>query len=245
MIWIMIRMMTEGNQQVPGWAGFISETGLAPAKLTTIDYYPVINHPITEYKTVQECLCVAEEATKEVGQTHVVTTFDTGVCMKAYPLTWNAPEKYENHIILTGTFHLVCAYMRVLGKKMAGSGLADVLMEVGLISAGSLVGEGGDVRETLRQSPQLSQSNDGKPGAFALAGVLLKTRMLMTFSSLSDDASKQLHNLVENPRQVTFDAVLTENAISLIVKRYEEFRHSVATWERPHNFGCPTWNTYI
>jgi len=65
------------------------------------------------------------------------------------------------------------------------------------------------------------------------------------FSSLSDDASKQLHNLVENPRQVTFDAVLTENAISLIVKRYYEFRHSVATWERPHNFGCPTWNTYI
>ena len=149
MIWIMIRMMMEGNQQLPGWAGFISETGLAPAKLTTIDYYPVINHQITEYKTVQERLRVAEEATKEVGQTHVVTTFDTGVCMKAYPLTWNAPEKYENHIILTGIFHLVCAYMTVLGKKMAGSGLADVLMEVGLISAGSLVGEGGDVRETL------------------------------------------------------------------------------------------------
>jgi len=60
--------------------------------------------------------------------------------MKAYPLTWNAPEKYQKHIILIGTFHLVCAYMRVLGKKMAGSGLADVLIEAGLISTGSLMG---------------------------------------------------------------------------------------------------------
>jgi len=34
---------------------------------------------------------------------------------------------------------------------------------------------------------------------------------------------------VENPSQVTLDAVLTENAISVIVKEYEEFRQRVAT----------------
>ncbi len=30
--------------------------------------------------------------------------------------------------------------MRVIGKKMAGSGLADILMESGLISSGPLAG---------------------------------------------------------------------------------------------------------
>lgn len=91
-------------------------------------------------RTVQECLHAAEEATKEVGQEYVVTTFDLGVCMKAYPLVWNAPEKYRNHVILIGTFHLLCAYMKAIGKKMAGSGLAEVFLEAGMIGSGCLAG---------------------------------------------------------------------------------------------------------
>ena len=89
---------------------------------------------------MQECLHAAEEATKEVGQEYVVTTFDLGVCMKAYPLVWNAPEKYRNHVILIGTFHLLCAYMKAIGKKMAGSGLAEVFLEAGMIGSGCLAG---------------------------------------------------------------------------------------------------------
>ena len=50
------------SQQVPGWAGFISETGQVPNRLTTIDYYSIINHPITDYSTVQECLRVSKNA---------------------------------------------------------------------------------------------------------------------------------------------------------------------------------------
>ena len=53
---------------------------------------------------------------------YVITTFDLGVCMKAYPLTWNYHEKYKQHIILMGTFHTICAYLRMIGKKMEGSG---------------------------------------------------------------------------------------------------------------------------
>lgn len=139
-VWIFSRQMMENNQQIPAWVGFISTTGLPPTRLTTIDYYPVINQPITEYKTVQECLRAAEEATGEVGQEYVITTFDLGVCMKAYPLVWNSPEKYKKHIILIGTFHLLCAYMKAVGKKMAGSGLAEVFLEAGMIGSGSLTG---------------------------------------------------------------------------------------------------------
>ena len=139
-IWILTRFHMQDSQQIPAWAGFISETGCPPTKLTTIDYYPVINHPITEYKTVQECLRAAEEATVEVGQDYVVTTFDLGVCMKAFPLVWNAPHKYRKHIILIGTFHLLCAYMKAIGKKMSGSGLEELLLEAGMVGPGSLSG---------------------------------------------------------------------------------------------------------
>ena len=60
--------------------------------------------------------------------------------MKAYPLIWNVPERYAKHIILTGTFYLTCAYFRMIGKKMDGRGLTDVLLEAGLVSSRTVFG---------------------------------------------------------------------------------------------------------
>ena len=84
-LWIIVHLhsVKTNCQQVPSWSAIISRTGDAPQKLTTIDYFPVIPHPITEYATVQETLNYAEEATKEVNQKYVITTYDLGVCMKA------------------------------------------------------------------------------------------------------------------------------------------------------------------
>ena len=118
----------------------MSSTGDVPHRLTTVDYYPVIPFPITDNKAVKECLRFSEEASLEVGQKYVITSFDLGVCMKAYPLVWNYPKRYENHIIMIGTFHLACSYFKMIGKKMECSGLSGVLLEAGLISPGSLSG---------------------------------------------------------------------------------------------------------
>jgi hypothetical protein len=52
-----------------------------PPRLKIIDYYPVINQPITDNKAVQECLRYSEQGAREVGQKYVVTTFDLGVCI--------------------------------------------------------------------------------------------------------------------------------------------------------------------
>ena len=132
-------MISSGShQEVPGWAGFISVTGDIPTSTTTIDYYPVINRPITDNTTVQQCLKLSEDATNEVGQEYVVTTFDLGVCMRAYPIIWKSPARYEKHIVMIGSFHVVCAYLKMIGKKMAGTGMSDIFLEAGLITSGLL-----------------------------------------------------------------------------------------------------------
>lgn len=136
-MWLFLR---ETERAIPGWGGFVSITGNAPQRLTTIGYYPVIPNPITEYKTVKECLRMAEEATHEVGQEYTILTFDLGVCMKVYPLIWKEPEIYEKHVILIGTFHLTCAYFHMIGKKMDACGLTDVLLEAGLVGSGTVYG---------------------------------------------------------------------------------------------------------
>lgn len=66
-LWILLGSLIIAQMHlIPSWSGFLSSTARAPQNFTTIDYYPLINQPITEYKTVQECFRVAEEATKEI-----------------------------------------------------------------------------------------------------------------------------------------------------------------------------------
>ena len=92
LLWLLVRAISsKTDQEVPSWAGFISALGKMPDCLTTID---LINHPITEYKTVQEVLKYSENATHEVLQEYAITTFDLGVCNEAaYPIIWNKPLK--------------------------------------------------------------------------------------------------------------------------------------------------------
>ena len=129
-------ILNESNQCIPTWSGFISETGTPPTRL----YYPVINHPITEYKSIKEYLGIAKEVTHEVNQEYIITIFDMDVCMKAYPHIWNDSEWYKKHVVLIGTFCLACAYMKAIGKKIAGFSLSEVFVEAGLVGPGSLSG---------------------------------------------------------------------------------------------------------
>ena len=113
-LWVFSRAE---DPRIPGWAGFISLTGHPPQTVTQIGYYPVVHHPITDYKTVRECMGLAVASSDEVGQKYNITSYDLGVCMKAFPLVWNEPKMYDKHTILIGTFHLMCAYICVIGKR--------------------------------------------------------------------------------------------------------------------------------
>ena len=54
--------------------------------------------------------------------------------MKAYPIIWNWPDRYQSHIVMIGTFHLASAYIKMLGKKMVGSpGLSGIFIEANMI----------------------------------------------------------------------------------------------------------------
>ena len=67
-VWLLCRVVSRhGKQQVPSLGGFISATGQAPLKKSTIDYFTPSNQPITENYVVQELLRQSEVATAEVG----------------------------------------------------------------------------------------------------------------------------------------------------------------------------------
>ena len=37
--------------------------------------------------------------------------------MKANPIIWKSPDFYDDHIVIIGSFHLICAYVKMIGKK--------------------------------------------------------------------------------------------------------------------------------
>ena len=89
---------------------------------------------------MKECLRVSRFASQEVGQKYAITTFDLGVCMKSYPIIWKSPDLYSDHIVMIGSFHLCCGHLKMIGKKMKGSGFTDILIESVLMSVGSMKG---------------------------------------------------------------------------------------------------------
>ena len=218
MLWVLAREEGQIVQKpVPGITGFLSQTGKIPESLTTIDWYPVIPRPITEYKTVQECLRYAESATAEVNQQYTITTFDLGVCMKAYPITWNNPERYQNHIILIGTFHLACAFMKMIGKKMDGSGLSDVLLEAGLIGSGSLQG-------VLSGKHYERAVHCHKVLAEALERLLFRQYRESQSDELPQEVQQSLHDIVTTGSSNAIESALGNDAIQDYLNAYLTYR---------------------
>ena len=115
-LWLLMRMVTNSKekQPVPGFGGFISGTGKKPSRKSTIDYFNPIDQPFTEYSVMREFSKRSEDATLEVGQKYVLSTFDLGGCMKALSLIWKFPEEYKNHVVTLGPFNTVMNYIDML-----------------------------------------------------------------------------------------------------------------------------------
>ena len=144
--------------------------------------YAIRPHPLYFIVTLTT-LISSTVASQEVGQKFAITTFDLGVSMKAYPIIWKSPDFYSDHIVMIGSFHLCCAYLKMIGKKMKGSGFTDILIESGLMSVGSMKGvvSGKNYNRSI---------NCHKVMAEAIEGMLL----LMYIDDTGSELLPKIHN---------------------------------------------------
>lgn len=138
--WFISRFRKCGieNQTISDWAGWVSEKSNSEFRETTVDYMPPILAPSTDTATVQHALKISHEATKSINQSYTIVTFDLAVAKKAYSLVWNENLNFENTIVRLGVFHTICSYLGAIGKLMAGSGLAEIVIEAGVCASGSI-----------------------------------------------------------------------------------------------------------
>ena len=130
---------SDEGQTVPSWAGWLSLTSsVLKQNQSVVDYMSPINFSINENTTVCHVLDISQEASENVGQEFTIVTFDLAVAKKAYSLVWQNQERYKNVIVRMGVFHTTCSLLGVLGKRMTGSGFADLIIEADVCASGSL-----------------------------------------------------------------------------------------------------------
>ncbi len=145
--------------------------------------------------------------------------------MKAYPLVWSNIRRYDDHIIMMGTFHIACGYLKMLGKKINGTGFAEVLLEAGLISSGSMSG----VLSAKNDSRSL---NSHKVLMEALARLIVGQFLEqhgeeVPFEKLPESSRDLIENLAKSSNKVTETAALSDQHICLYTAEYMQFRDDI------------------
>ena len=128
---------------------------------------------------------------------------------------WNNPEWFKRHITVIGTFHLICAYMKMVGKKIAGSGFSDILLEAGLISSGSIEG-------VLKGKHYERAMNRHKVMMECLEQLLMEKFLShkdhdQLLESLPEETQRKLKELVYSPSVDSLNTVITDEGLIIFL----------------------------
>ena len=164
---------------------------------------------------------VLRNVSREVGQKYAVTTFDLGLCMNAYPIIWKSSDFYDDHIAIIGSFHLICAYLKMIGKKMNESELADVLLEAGIISVGFIncVISGKNYRRAINCHKVMPKS--------LLLDRYLETRCLEGLPGDLLQAIDRINHVINKRTSENLHAAMQNEALANFLEEYSSFRQQV------------------
>lgn len=125
----------EDNQRqgIPAWSGFnikLFEDNVP--RECSVGYCQVIEASPTELPTVYTVLQRSLQMADQLGQ-HAIYA-------KALEVLWQNKNQFQRLVVRIGSFHTICAFLAAIGKRFGDAGLADVLVESGIVGSGSVAG---------------------------------------------------------------------------------------------------------
>ena len=133
---------TESQRQViPAWTGFnmLLRENTVPRECS-VGYCPVIEASPTELPTVYTVLQRSLQMADQLGQQDVIVVFDQAIYAKALEVLWQNQQQFQRLVVRIGSFHTICAFLSAIGKRFGDAGLADILMESGIVGSGCVTG---------------------------------------------------------------------------------------------------------
>ena len=133
--------VTNDQQQIiPGWTPFngqVQNTTDVPPPCN-VGYCQTIDARPRELSTVHTILQRSLAMADQLSQEDVIVVLDQAIYCKAKQLIWSVPEDYSRIVLRMGAFHICCNFLGILGKRFGEAGLGDLLIENGLVAAGSI-----------------------------------------------------------------------------------------------------------
>ena len=103
---------------------------------------PVILASQTELATVNNFLDRTKFAMTNMSQKHSVVVLDEAIYAIAQEILWKPEnkDKYSGIVLRIGAFHVIRAFLSIIGKRFQRAGLNDLIAESGVVSNGSMAG---------------------------------------------------------------------------------------------------------
>lgn len=131
----------EVSQVVPSWSAFnaILQKENAPRE-SSVGYCQIIDGSPTELSTVYTVLEKSLQMANQLHQHDAIVVFDQAIYAKALEIIWENQERFQRIVPRLGAFHTICAFSAAIGKRFGEAGLSDILVESGIVGAGSVNG---------------------------------------------------------------------------------------------------------
>ena len=144
--------------------------------------------------------------------------------MNAYPIIWKSSDFYDDHIAIIGSFHLICAYLKMISKKMNESGLADVPLEGGVKSVSFING----VISVKNYSHAINcHKVMVKSLERLLLGRYLETRCLKGLPGDLLQAIDRINHVINKRTSENLHAAMQNEALANFLGEYSSFRQQV------------------
>ena len=223
-LWVIARYIHQKCQNIPSWTGFniLLRTENMVIK-DNIGYLPSINHPATSMATINEMLCQALRIKDQIGIESIVLVCDQAIYAKAIEVAWADQEKFEPIILRLGTFHTICTFLAVIGKRFADAGLRDIAIESAAIAEGSVKGafQGKQYNRAVRFHKLLYE---------ALMRILWEkfcNRIDDSETAESSILREISERLSENPTNETYNGILLDPRFDVLINSFSVFFDNV------------------
>ena len=122
------------------WVGFNAKLLTDISRTQKVSYLPPINLSPTDPSVVMETMNRAIKIANECKQKYIVVTYDLVIAKMALQLQSMHKQTFDRLFIHLGPFHIEMSYLKAVGSFIENSGLTNVMVECGLLVAGSVGG---------------------------------------------------------------------------------------------------------
>ncbi|KAL4702648.1 hypothetical protein ACJJTC_016455 [Scirpophaga incertulas] len=218
-LWMLSHALKIPN--IPMWVGFNSQfVEDINSSRQKICYLTPINESPTAKNVVLETLKETQKIATEVKQSEIAVTYDLAIAKIAMQIQSIEKPLFDNVFIHLGSFHIMMAYFKAVGKFISDCGLTNVAVESGIIASGSV--------DSFISGKHFNRCKRLYP-LMALGLEILHFQFFLETEKITIPENFETELIAVNNHDLSYDALLNNSEVSEIISAYSAFKEASLT----------------